>query len=143
MIDIRGICDSIPHRYPFLLIDRVLEVEPGKRAVALKNVTANEHFFEGHFPGRPAMPGVMIVEAMAQAGAILLLGDPARRENKLVYFMSIDDARFRRPVIPGDVLRLEVKILRHREKVWKFAGQAKVDGALAAEATYTAMIMEN
>ena len=143
-VDLQRIMDALPHRYPMLMVDRIVELVAYETATGIKCVTASEPHFQGHFPAKPIMPGVLIIEAMAQTGAVLVVEstglDPT---GKLVYFMSIDDARFRRPVIPGDVLRLEVKILRHREKVWKFSGQAKVDGALAAEATYTAMIMEN
>ena len=134
MIDIRGILDAIPHRYPFLLVDRVLELEPGKRIVAVKNVSFNEPFFQGHFPGAPVMPGVLIVEALAQAGAILLLHDFAERHGKLVYFAGIDAARFRRVVGPGDQLRLTMEVIKLRSRTCKMKGIAEVDGELAAEA---------
>ena len=134
MIDIRGILDAIPHRYPFLLVDRVLELEPGKRIVAVKNVSFNEPFFQGHFPGAPVMPGVQIVEALAQAGAILLLHDFAERHGKLVYFAGIDAARFRRVVGPGDQLRLTMEVIKLRSRTCKMKGIAEVDGELAAEA---------
>ncbi len=134
MIDIRGIIQSIPHRYPFLLLDRILEIDPGKRVVALKNVTYNEPFFGGHFPGEPIMPGVLIVEAMAQAGAVLLLHDMPGRDEKLVFFTGIDKARFRRTVVPGDQLRLTVEVLKSRSTVCKLRGIAEVDGRKVAEA---------
>ncbi len=134
MIDIRGILDAIPHRYPFLLVDRVLELEPGKRIVAVKNVSFNEPFFQGHFPGAPVMPGVLIIEALAQAGAVLLLHDFAERRGKLVYFAGIDEARFRRVVGPGDQLRLTMEVIKLRSRTCKMRGIAEVDGELAAEA---------
>ncbi len=121
----------LPHRYPILLVDRVLEMEPKKRIVALKNVTINEEFFLGHFPGQPVMPGVLLVEAMAQAGGILLLHDMPDRERKLVLFTGIERARFRRPVVPGDQVRFEVEVLRLRRAFCKLAGKALVDGKLA------------
>jgi len=126
--------DSIPHRYPFLLVDRVLEIEPGRRIVALKNVSINEAFFPGHFPGAPVMPGVLIVEALAQAGAVLLLHDMPDRASKLVYFTGIDGARFRRTVVPGDQLQLELEVIKRRTKSCKMRGRATVEGKLAAEA---------
>jgi 3-hydroxyacyl-[acyl-carrier-protein] dehydratase len=133
----------IPHRYPFLMIDRVVNVVPDATAVGIKNVSINEPFFQGHFPQRPVMPGVLIVEAMAQTSAVLVvhtLGNAA--EGKLVYFMTVDSARFRRPVVPGDQLRIHVSKERSRANVWKFSGEAKVNGTLVAEATYAAMIMD-
>lgn len=133
-MEIRGIMDSIPHRYPLLLVDRVLEIDPGRRIVALKNVTFNEPFFQGHFPGAPIMPGVLIVEAMAQAGAVLLLHDMADREHKLVYFTGIDDARFRRTVVPGDTIRMTLEVVKLRSRTCKMRGVAEVDGRLVAEA---------
>ncbi len=132
--DLRWIQSVLPHRYPMLLVDRVLELEPGKRIVAIKSVTINEPYFEGHFPGQPVVPGVLLVEGMAQAGGILLLHDVEDRENKLLYFMSIDRARFRRPVVPGDRIRYEVEILRMRATTCKLKGRATVDGEVAAEA---------
>ncbi len=132
---------AIPHRYPFLLLDRVVEMEPDRRIVAIKNVTYNEEFFRGHFPGHPVMPGVLITEAMAQAGGVLLL----RREDfagKIAYFGSISDAKFRQPVTPGDQLRLEVEVLRLRRTVGKLRGVATVDGALAAEAEFSFAIVD-
>ncbi len=133
----------IPHRYPFLMIDRVMDLVPGLHAVGLKNVTANEQFFQGHFPSRPVMPGVMIIESMAQTAAVLVvrtLGEKA--EGKLVYFMSIDRARFRKPVIPGDRLLVEVDTQQNRGRVWKFKGLAKVEDETVAEATFAAMIVD-
>jgi 3-hydroxyacyl-[acyl-carrier-protein] dehydratase len=143
-IDILRIVEMIPHRYPFLMIDRVVDVVPNESAVGIKNVSINEPFFQGHFPQRPVMPGVLIVEAMAQTAAVLVvqtLGQEA--EGKLVYFMSVDNARFRRPVVPGDSMRVHVKKERNRGNVWKFTGEAKVDGKLVAEATYAAMILDD
>ncbi|HEX6851593.1 MAG TPA: 3-hydroxyacyl-ACP dehydratase FabZ [Candidatus Polarisedimenticolaceae bacterium] len=133
-LDVRGIMNSIPHRYPFLLVDRVLEMEPGRRVVAIKNVTINEPFFQGHFPGAPVMPGVLIIEALAQAGAVLLLHDMPDREKRLVFFTGIDEARFRRTVVPGDQLRLTMEVLKLRSRTCKMRGIAEVDGQLAAEA---------
>ena len=136
------IMELIPHRPPFLMIDKLVDVVAGERAIGVKNVTINEDFFRGHFPARPVMPGVLIIEAMAQTAAVLVvhtLGSAA--QGKLVYFMSVDNARFRRPVVPGDTLKVHVSSLRHRGNVWKFQAQAKVDGNLCAEATYAAMIM--
>ncbi|MBF0368267.1 MAG: 3-hydroxyacyl-ACP dehydratase FabZ [Magnetococcales bacterium] len=136
----QDILKNLPHRYPFLLIDRVLEAEAGKRIVAIKNVTFNEPQFMGHFPENPVMPGVLILEAMAQAGA-LLAGhtDPASVQGRLVYFMSIDKARFRRPVIPGDQLRIEMVLDKRRREVWRFTGKAYVGDQVAAEAQVMAM----
>jgi len=142
-IDIERLMELIPHRYPFLMIDRVVEIELGESAVGIKNVTANEPYFAGHFPNHPVMPGVLIIEAMAQTAAVLVvhtIGDSA--EGKLVYFMTVDECRFRRPVTPGDQLRIHVAKLRHRGAVWKFRGEAKVDGQLVAEATFGAMLLE-
>lgn len=134
MVDILGILRCLPHRYPFLLVDRVVEMEPRRRIVAFKNVTFNEPFFQGHFPGAPVMPGVLIIEAMAQAGAVLLLHDMDDRDGKLVYFTGIDDARFRRTVGPGDRLTLTMEVVKLRKSTCKMRGRAEVDGALAAEA---------
>lgn len=142
-LDIERIMQMIPHRYPFLLIDRVDDVIANESAVGVKNVTFNEYYFEGHFPSQPVVPGVLIIEAMAQTAAVLVvetLGPEA--EGKLVYFMTIDNARFRRPVVPGDTLRVHVQKQQNRRNVWKFKGEAKVDGNLVAEATYAAMIMD-
>jgi 3-hydroxyacyl-[acyl-carrier-protein] dehydratase len=141
-VDILGIKRMIPHRYPFLLIDRVVNIRPGVSAVGLKMVTANEPHFEGHFPARPVMPGVLIVEAMAQAAAVLVVETlDLIGSDSLVYFMSIESAKFRSTVTPGDALELHIDILRGRGKVWKFSGAARVGDCLAAEAEFTAMIM--
>jgi 3-hydroxyacyl-[acyl-carrier-protein] dehydratase len=143
MIDISRVMEMIPHRYPLLMVDRVRDVVPNVSAVGIKNVTINEAFFQGHFPRRPVMPGVLIIESMAQTAAVLVvqtLGEEA--EGKLVYFMSVDEARFRRPVTPGDTLQIHVNKLQNRRNVWKFKGEAKVDGNLCAEAVFAAMIME-
>jgi 3-hydroxyacyl-[acyl-carrier-protein] dehydratase len=141
-LDIRGILDRIPHRYPFLLVDRVIEMEPEKRIVAIKNVTINEPFFPGHFPGAPVMPGVLIIEAMAQAGAVLLLDGLPDRASKLVYFTGIDDARFRRAVVPGDQLRLTLEVVKLRPRACKMRGIAEVEGEMAAEATILSALVE-
>jgi len=141
-IDIHRIMEMIPHRHPMLMIDRVIDVVTGVRATGVKNVTINEGFFAGHFPDKPVMPGVLIIEAMAQTAAVLVvhtLGPDA--EGKLVYFMSVDGARFRKPVEPGDQLHVEVVKRRSRGNVWKFAGRAMVGSTLVAEATYAAMIL--
>ena len=133
--------EHIPHRYPFLLIDRLVDIVPNESATGIKNVTINEPFFQGHFPTRPIMPGVLIVEAMAQtAGCLVVHSMGLKGKNRLVYFMSIENARFRKPVVPGDQLRIHVVRERNRANVWRFRGEAKVDGSLVAEATYTAMI---
>lgn len=141
-IDIDGIMRAIPHRYPFLMVDRIVDIVVNESATGIKCVTASEPHFQGHFPEKPIMPGVLIIEAMAQTAAVLVIEsmkiDPA---GKLVYFMTINEARFRHPVVPGDTLRLEVRRLRHRDKVWKFEGKARVENKLVAEATYTAMVM--
>lgn len=136
------ILSLLPHRYPFLLVDRVLEMEVGQRVVAIKNVTFNEPFFQGHFPGRPVMPGVLIIEAMAQAAALLAFeSDPAEPgQERVVYLAGIDDARFKRPVVPGDVLRLEASVERIVRNIGKFRCKATVEGTLAAEATLIAAL---
>jgi beta-hydroxyacyl-ACP dehydratase FabZ len=134
VIDIRGIMGILPHRYPFLLVDRILEIEEGRRVVGVKNVTFNEPFFQGHFPGNPIMPGVLILEAMAQVGAVLMLRAVPDRDRKLVYFAGIDRARFRRPVTPGDQVRFEVQVLKVRARSARLRGEAYVGGALVAEA---------
>lgn len=142
-IDISGIMRMIPHRYPILMIDRVIDVVRGESAVGVKNVTVNEPQFQGHFPSRPVMPGVLLIEAMAQTSAVLVvatLGEQA--EGKLVYFMTIDECRFRRPVTPGDQVHIHVTKQRQRANVWKFKGEAKVNGTLVAEAVYSAMILD-
>ena len=141
-MDIRAILHTLPHRYPFLLIDRVIEVEAGKRIVAIKNVTVNEPFFQGHFPGAPVMPGVLIIEALAQAGAALLLRDMPDRDSKLFLFTGIDGARFRRAVVPGDQLRLEVEVLQIRSRACKLRGVAEVDGQRAAEADLLSALVD-
>jgi len=141
--DISRIMQMIPHRYPFLLIDRVEKVIASESAVGIKNVTANEPHFPGHFPGHPVMPGVLIIEAMAQTAAIVVVDAMGTDvEGKLVYFMAVDNAKFRKPVTPGDRLELHVVKKQNRGAVWKFEGQAKVDGTVAAEATFTAMIRD-
>jgi 3-hydroxyacyl-[acyl-carrier-protein] dehydratase len=140
-IDIGRIMEMIPHRYPFLLIDRVVDIVAGEHATGIKNVSINEAFFQGHFPAHPVMPGVLLIEAMAQTAAVLVvhtLGPDA--EGKLVYFMSIDEARFRHPVFPGDRVEVRVERKHHRGNVWKFEGRAVVEGKLMAEATFAAMI---
>ena len=142
-INLQRVLQMIPHRYPFLMIDRVEEVITDKSAVGVKNVTINEPFFQGHFPSEPVMPGVLIIEAMAQTAAVLVVQTLGKAfEGKLVYFMSVDSARFRKPVVPGDQLRIHVVKDRHRGMVWKFNAEAKVDGVLVAEATYAAMILD-
>ena len=142
-VSITEILERIPHRYPFLLVDRAEDYRAGESIVGIKNVTFNEPFFAGHFPGNPVMPGVLIIEAMGQTGAVLmsksLKVDPA---GKTIFFMSIDNCRFRQPVRPGDVLRMEVHVTLHRRGVFKFHGKASVDGKLAAEADFAAMLVE-
>jgi 3-hydroxyacyl-[acyl-carrier-protein] dehydratase len=140
-IDINGILEILPHRYPFLLIDRIVELEDGKRARGLKNVTMDEPFFQGHFPGHPIMPGVLIVEAMAQVGAILAFKS-ANVKDKVVYFMGIDRARFRRPVLPGDTLEIVLEVKKSRGSIWTFKAEAYVGEKLVAEAELMATIME-
>jgi 3-hydroxyacyl-[acyl-carrier-protein] dehydratase len=143
-IDIQRVMEMIPHRYPFLMIDRVVDVVPNVRATGIKNLSINEAFFQGHFPSRPVMPGVLVIEAMAQTAAVLVvhtLGPES--EGKLVYFMSVDNARFRRPVFPGDQLSVHVVKQRSRGSVWKFEGQAKVGDNLMAEAVFAAMILND
>ncbi|WP_426753169.1 3-hydroxyacyl-ACP dehydratase FabZ [Myxococcus sp. Y35] len=142
-MDIGEILNLLPHRYPFLLVDRVVEIVPGQKLVAYKNVTINEPFFNGHFPGHPVMPGVLILEALAQATAILAYRsenmDPAR---KLTYLMGVDGARFRKPVLPGDRLQLEIEVVRHKGAVWKTKGLATVDGARVAEGEFLATVVD-
>jgi beta-hydroxyacyl-ACP dehydratase FabZ len=141
--DIEKIMDILPHRYPFLLIDRIIEIIPGEKIVALKNVTINEPFFQGHFPGVPIMPGVLIVEAMGQAGGILAFSSaPQENKNAILYFMGMDKVRFRKPVVPGDQLLIEAKILKQRSKAIKMSGIATVEEKLVAEAELMASIGE-
>jgi 3-hydroxyacyl-[acyl-carrier-protein] dehydratase len=143
-IDIERVMKMIPHRHPFLMIDRVIDCVANRHATGIKNVSINEDYFRGHFPARPLMPGVLIVEAMAQTAAVLVVHTLGPEwERKLVYFMSIDNARFRRPVFPGDSLHVHVTKQRNRGNVWKFLGEAKVEGQLAAEAVFAAMIVDN
>ncbi len=139
-MDVKEIQNVLPHRYPFLLVDRILEMEPDKKAVGIKNVTVNEPFFEGHFPGNPIMPGVLIVEAMAQVAGIMAFRSGVAGDT--VYFMSIEKAKFRRPVVPGDQLRLEIAKLQQRGNVWKFSGAVSVEGKPVAEAEFTAMVLK-
>ncbi len=142
-IDIIRVMELIPHRYPLLMVDRVVNVVPDVSAVGIKNVSINEVQFLGHFPERPIMPGVLIVEAMAQTAAVLVVQTlGAESEGKLVYFMSIENAKFRRPVTPGDTMRIHVNKLQQRRNVWKFTGEARVDDAVCADATFAAMIMD-
>ena len=141
MMEIKEIMNILPHGYPFLLVDRIIEVEPGKRIIGIKNVTYNEPFFPGHFPGRPIMPGVLIIEAMAQTAGILVFSSLPQEQFKTpVYFLGIDNVRFRKPVVPGDQLRLELEITKHRQSIWGFKGKALVDGNLVAEAELLAML---
>jgi 3-hydroxyacyl-[acyl-carrier-protein] dehydratase len=135
ILDIEGIQKILPHRYPFLMVDAILEIERFKRIVGVKNVTINENIFQGHFPGKAIFPGVLIIESMAQTGGLLLLLEIPERESKLLYFVAVDDARFRRPVVPGDQLRLEMTVLSWRATFCKLRGTATVNGELAAEAT--------
>jgi 3-hydroxyacyl-[acyl-carrier-protein] dehydratase len=139
--DIQEILEFLPHRYPFLLIDRVVEFEPTKRLVAIKNVTINEPFFQGHFPGYPIMPGVLVVEAMAQAGGIIMMAEMSDRHEKLVVFTGIEKAKFRRPVTPGDQLRIEVEVLSFRTRYGRIQAVATVDGKKACEATLTCSVV--
>ncbi len=143
VFDVTKILQLIPHRYPFMLIDRMVDVRFGHSATGIKNVTLNEPFFQGHFPGHPVMPGVLIIERMAQTAAALVISGMGPQENTpLVYFMSIENAKFRKPVTPGDQLRLELVKDRRRGQVWRFNGTARVDGVVVAEASITAMIMD-
>jgi len=140
--DINQLLALLPHRYPFLLIDRLEDIRPGVSAVGIKAVTFNEPHFQGHFPGHPVMPGVLIIEAMAQtAAALTMYSIEGGRSDEVVYFMTIDRARFRRPVVPGDTLRIEAKVARNRGNVWRFSGEAFVNGRLVAEAEYSAMVV--
>ena len=139
---IAEIMKFLPHRYPFLLVDRILELEPDKRIVGLKNVTINEQFFQGHFPGAPVMPGVLIIESMAQVAGVLIYRDLPDKEKKLIYFSGIDSAKFRRPVLPGDQLLVEMQLLNRRNNFGKMQGRATVDGKLVAEAVVLFAIVE-
>jgi 3-hydroxyacyl-[acyl-carrier-protein] dehydratase len=139
--NIQEIMDFLPHRYPFLMIDRIVEFEPAKRLVAIKNVTINESFFQGHFPGHPIMPGVLVVEAMAQAGGIIMMAELPDREKKLVVFTGIERAKFRRPVAPGDQLRIEVDVLAFKMRAGRIEGKAYVDGKLACQAILTCQVV--
>ncbi len=142
--DIMQIMHLIPHRFPFLMIDRVIDIEPNVGCIGIKNVSINEHFFQGHFPRQPVMPGVLIIEAMAQTAAVLVVETlEGAAAGKLVYFMTIDQARFRKPVSPGDTLKIHVDKLRSRGNVWKFSGEARVEGTLVASARFAAMIMDD
>ena len=142
-IDIEQIQRMIPHRYPMLMVDRIIDLVPNQRATGIKSVSINEPYFQGHFPGAPVMPGVLIIEAMAQTAAVLVVATlGAERDGSLVYFMSIDSARFRKPVTPGDVLHVHVERGHNRRNVWKFEGKATVDGEVVAQATYAAMIRD-
>lgn len=144
VLDVEGIQKLLPHRPPFLLVDRVLEFEADKRLVALKGVTMNEPFFQGHFPGKPVMPGVLILEALAQAAALLAILSlpPGEADDKVTYLMSIDGARFRKKVVPGDRLELVCEVVKHKGAIWKQSGVAKVDGQVVAEAEYMAMLAD-
>ena len=141
-IEIDEIMAMIPHRYPFLFIDKVTKIVPDSTATGIKNVSMNEPFFQGHFPGHPIMPGVLIIEAMAQTSAILVIETTGKRTGAVVYFMTIEQARFRQPVFPGDQLELHVEKKRSRGNVWRFSGKATVEGKLMAEAVYSAMIVD-
>jgi 3-hydroxyacyl-[acyl-carrier-protein] dehydratase len=142
--DRQRIMEMIPHRDPFLMIDEVVDAVKNERATGVKHISADEYYFRGHFPARPVMPGVLIIEAMAQTAAVLVVHTLGREaEGKLVYFMSVDNARFRRPVLPGDTLHVHVSKQRNRGNVWKFSGEAKVEGRLVAEAVFAAMILDD
>jgi 3-hydroxyacyl-[acyl-carrier-protein] dehydratase len=140
MLTINEIMKYLPHRYPFLLVDRIVDLKPGERALGVKNVTINEPFFQGHFPGQPIMPGVLVIEAMAQVAGVMAFR--SGMEGKSVYFMSIDNAKFRRPIVPGDQVMMEIKLLKQRGNVWKFSGVATVDGKPVSEAEFTAMVTD-
>jgi 3-hydroxyacyl-[acyl-carrier-protein] dehydratase len=142
ILDTNAVQKILPHRYPFLMVDAILEIERLKHIVGVKNVSINEYYFQGHFPGKPIMPGVLIIEAMAQTGGLLLLQEVPDRQNKLLYFVAVDGARFRRPVIPGDQLRIEVTVLSWRGDFCKLEGKASVNGQLAAEATLMCKMVE-
>lgn len=140
MMTVNEIMKLLPHRYPFLLVDRIADLQPGVSATGVKNVTINEPFFQGHFPGQPIMPGVLIIEAMAQVAGVMAFRSGV--EGKVVYFMSIDNAKFRRPVVPGDQVIMDIKVLKQRGNVWRFSGTATVDGKLVSEAEFTAMVTD-
>lgn len=142
MLNVEEIQKILPHRYPFLLLDRIIEIREGESAVGIKSVSFNEPFFQGHFPGHPVMPGVLVVEAMAQVGAVLLLSSLPEEKRRIVYFTGIDKTRFRRPVRPGDQLRLELKVLKVRSRAAKMQGRAYVDGSLVAEAEILSALAE-
>lgn len=142
MLDINKVMNLLPHRYPFLMIDRILEMEPQKRIVGIKNVTINEPFFQGHFPGHPIMPGVLLIEGMAQVGGVLAMLSDAEPEKKVLYFMSIEKAKFRKPVLPGDQVRFELDVVKQRGPIKSFKAEAKVDGVVVAEAEMMAMIVD-
>ena len=140
MMNINEIMKFLPHRYPFLLVDRITDLKPGVSATGLKNVTMNEPFFQGHFPGQPIMPGVLIIEAMAQVAGVMAFS--SGMEGKSVYFMSIDNVKFRRPIVPGDQVIMDIKVLKQRGNVWKFSGSATVEGKVVSEAEFTAMVTD-
>lgn len=142
MYTVNEIMRFLPHRYPFLLVDRIVELEADKRIVGLKNVTINEQFFQGHFPGAPVMPGVLIIEAMAQVAGVMIYRDLPDKERKLIYFTGIESAKFRRPVVPGDQLRIEMELLNRRHNFGKMQGRATVDGKLASEAVVSFVVGE-
>ncbi|MEM7225866.1 MAG: 3-hydroxyacyl-ACP dehydratase FabZ [Pseudomonadota bacterium] len=143
-LDILKIMEAIPHRYPFLMVDRIIDLRLDESCVGVKNVSINEGFFQGHFPRQPVMPGVLIIESMAQTAAVLVVETlEGAAAGKLVYFMTVDNARFRKPVVPGDQLHVLVSKVRNRGNVWKFRGEARVDGTLVAEANFAAMIMDD